>query len=86
MRFIVSGKVQGVGFRAGARREARRDGVRGWARNLPDGRVEVIASADALGIRAFSDWVGHGPRYAQVDDVTRDTLDVPELPQDFWIL
>jgi len=43
MRFYISGRVQGVFFRASTRREAERLGVRGWAINLPDGRMEVLA-------------------------------------------
>ena len=43
VRFLVSGRVQGVGFRWFTHREAERLGIAGWARNLPDGRVEVLA-------------------------------------------
>jgi acylphosphatase len=45
-RFLISGRVQGVGFRYYAERVASRDGIHGWVRNLPDGRVEVFAEGE----------------------------------------
>jgi acylphosphatase len=69
-RVVVSGEVQGVGFRANARAEARRLGLGGFARNLPDGTVEVeIEGADAA-VAAMIRWLRRGPRWATVDSVT----------------
>ncbi len=82
-RFVISGTVQGVGFRASAQREARRSGVRGWVRNLPNGGVEVVA--DAPDMRIFVEWLNRGPRLAHVRDVARTTVEVPALPEDFQI-
>jgi acylphosphatase len=70
-RFLVSGKVQGVCFRAATRDEARRLGLRGYARNLPDGRVEVLAAGEAAALDALMQWLQHGPPLAQVDGVER---------------
>ncbi len=74
VRFVVSGRVQGVFFRASTRREALRLGVAGTARNLPDGRVEVVAagSDDALG--ALETWLRHGPPAARVDGITLEVI------------
>jgi acylphosphatase len=70
-RFFVSGKVQGVWFRASTRDEALRLGLRGHARNLDDGRVEVLASGNAAAIDALAEWLRHGPPLARVDNVER---------------
>ena len=70
-RFFVSGKVQGVWFRASTRDEALRLGLRGHARNLADGRVEVLAVGDAAAIDALAAWLDHGPPLARVDRVER---------------
>jgi acylphosphatase len=67
---LVSGRVQGVFFRASAQAEAQRLGVAGWARNLRDGRVEVMACGDTDALARFREWLGHGPPQAEVEDVT----------------
>jgi acylphosphatase len=68
-RFIVVGKVQGVFFRQSARLEAQRLSVRGWARNLPDGSVEVLAQGAAAAVEALREWLHRGPGKARVDSV-----------------
>ena len=70
-RFIVRGKVQGVWFRASTREQAERLGLRGHARNLADGSVEVIAVGDADAIDALERWLHVGPPLARVDSVLR---------------
>ncbi len=70
-RFIVSGKVQGVFFRASAREEGLRLGLRGCAKNLADGRVEVIAAGDAAALEDLAAWLRQGPPMARVDDLER---------------
>jgi acylphosphatase len=70
-RFLVSGRVQGVAFRAHARAEALRLGLRGHARNLADGRVDVVAAGDAAALDSFAAWLRHGPPLARVDDIER---------------
>jgi acylphosphatase len=75
-RFLVSGKVQGVCFRAATRDEALRLGLRGHARNLPDGRVEVLAAGQGAALDALMQWLQRGPPLARVDGVERrDTND-----------
>lgn len=74
-RFLVSGKVQGVCFRASARDEARRLGLAGWARNLADGGVEVLAAGapEALdALDALERWLRVGPPLARVERVRRE--------------
>ena len=74
VRFVVSGRVQGVFFRASTRAEAERLGIAGSARNLPDGRVEVIASGSEASLAALERWLWEGPPSARVDDVARVVL------------
>lgn len=74
VRFVVSGRVQGVFFRASTRAEAERLGVTGIARNLADGRVEVIASGPDAMLEALEKWLWTGPPAARVDDVLREVV------------
>ena len=71
-RFLVSGKVQGVFYRASTARLADQLGLRGYARNLPDGRVEVVAVGDAASLEALAGWLGRGPPRARVTDVVAE--------------
>lgn len=64
----VSGQVQGVFYRATARDRAVGLGLTGWARNLPDGRVEILAEGDPGRIAEFLDWCRSGPPRARVKD------------------
>lgn len=68
-RFLVSGRVQGVFFRASTARQAVGLGVTGHAENLPDGRVEVLACGPAEGVQSLCDWLKVGPPAARVDAV-----------------
>jgi len=77
LRFVVEGRVQGVGFRAGARRLAAQLGISGSARNLPDGSVEVLAQGDPAAIEAFALWLERGPAHARVDRVQRSERMTP---------
>ncbi|GLQ97064.1 acylphosphatase [Dyella mobilis] len=70
-RFLISGKVQGVFFRASAREEAVRLGLSGYARNLADGRVEVVADGPAEAVQELERWLWQGPPAAHVDEVAR---------------
>jgi acylphosphatase len=68
-RVWVSGRVQGVAFRASARREARAAGVAGYARNLADGRVEAVFEGEPGAVAALLAWCREGPSQARVDQV-----------------
>ncbi|MDI3299159.1 MAG: acylphosphatase [Bacillota bacterium] len=65
----IRGRVQGVGFRAGARAEAERLGVTGWVRNAEDGSVELEAQAEPEALERFLRWCQRGPAGARVDAV-----------------
>ena len=67
-RVVVSGRVQGVGFRQGAVVEAQRLGLTGWVRNLPDGRVEALAEGSREAVESLLAWCKKGPRMARVDE------------------
>ncbi len=66
-RYMISGRVQGVGFRYFAHAAASRDGLHGWVRNLSDGRVEAAAEGDADAIERFERALRHGPPGARVE-------------------
>ena len=71
-RFVISGRVQGVGFRWFTRETAAREGVTGWVRNLPDGRVEALVEGEVEAVTRVERALRSGPRGARVDDVFVD--------------
>jgi acylphosphatase len=68
-RLLVTGRVQGVGFRFFTEAAARREGLHGWVRNLPDGRVEISAEGEVEALERFERSVRHGPPGARVEQV-----------------
>jgi acylphosphatase len=68
-RFLISGHVQGVGFRYFAEARARAEGVHGWVRNLPDGRVEALIEGDVESIDRVGAALSRGPLGADIEDV-----------------
>ena len=84
-RFVVSGKVQGVFFRASTREQAERLHLRGHARNLADGGVDVLAVGAADAIEALAQWLTHGPPHARVDAVRRLAADPADAGEGFAI-
>ena len=74
---LVAGRVQGVFYRATAARRAQELAVRGYARNLPDGRVEVLACGEDESVRLFVDWLWTGSSASKVTSV-----DVTEVHPD----
>lgn len=73
-RYFVSGRVQGVFYRASTRDMAVRLGVRGYVRNLADGRVEVMACGDETTLQALQDWLHQGPDLARVEAVECEVI------------
>jgi acylphosphatase len=71
-RYLISGGVQGVGFRYFTEAAAAREGLHGWVRNLPDGRVEIDVEGEAEAVERFERHVRHGPPGARVSDVQAD--------------
>lgn len=73
-RCLVGGRVQGVFFRASARERALRLGLSGYARNLPDGRVEVLACGAVDAVAQLREWLREGPTLAEVTGVACEPL------------
>ena len=73
-RYLVSGRVQGVGFRYFTQDIARQEGLHGSVRNLPDGRVEVIAEGDHETLKRLEAALWRGPSHARVEDVEVESI------------
>jgi len=84
-RLLVSGQVQGVFYRQATADEARRLGVRGFARNLADGRVEVEAEGERAAVEALVRFCRRGPPAARVDDVSAEWLAATGEPGPFTV-
>jgi acylphosphatase len=82
-RFLISGRVQGVGFRFFAEAAGRREGLQGFVRNRPDGSVEAVCEGDADAVARFARAIGEGPPGARVDDVTAQTIPLGLREQGF---
>ena len=75
VRCRVSGRVQGVFFRASTQREARRLGLSGYAKNLPDGSVEVLACGSEASVAELKEWLWVGPPASRVTAVECESMD-----------
>lgn len=82
---LISGRVQGVCFRAATQDRARELGVAGWARNLADGRVEVLAGGPASAVDALRAWLDEGPPAARVEQVETAEADPSGVPATFEV-
>jgi acylphosphatase len=69
VRVRVSGRVQGVFFRAACAERARREGLGGWVRNLSNGDVEAAFEGEPAAVEALIEWCGTGPDHARVDRI-----------------
>jgi acylphosphatase len=69
IRCLVAGRVQGVYYRAATRTRAEELALDGWVRNLPDGRVEVVAAGEPRAVAALASWLWRGPPAAVVESV-----------------
>ena len=85
VRFLVGGTVQGVWFRASTRDQAQALGLRGFARNLDDGRVEVLAIGDGEAIEQLALWLHNGPPRARVEELERMDADAHEAGSGFEV-
>lgn len=82
-RFLVSGLVQGVGFRFFTVRAARARKLRGWVRNLPDGRVEVLAQGESEALEALREDLARGPIGSSVSGIDERAEATAERPEEF---
>lgn len=85
VRIVVTGRVQGVGFRAFSASEARSRGLGGHVRNRPDGSVEVVAHGDRPVLEEYVEALRTGPRMARVTDVAVEWFEQAGIPGDFRI-
>ena len=77
-RFVVTGRVQGVGFRVATRRKAQALGLSGWVRNCPDGSVEgLVAGPSFESVGGLRDWLRRGPPGAKVETLEWQAVDAP---------
>ena len=81
VRCLVAGRVQGVFYRASTRNEAQRLGLKGYAKNLMDGRVEVVACGEKEAVETLRDWLRKGPPDARVTGVACEFIDFQEYAQ-----
>lgn len=80
----VSGRVQGVWYRQSTCDEAQRLGLKGWVRNLDDGRVEALICGDEIAVRHLEAWLWQGPELALVADVeSEDRAGITDCPFPF---
>lgn len=88
LHIFISGRVQGGAYRANAVSTARRLGLVGWVRNLPDARVDLLAQGDEKALKSLLIWAHEGPALAQVEHVEThwgNSHDNPESFSDFQI-
>jgi acylphosphatase len=82
----ISGKVQGVFFRASAKEKADKLGLSGHARNLPDGGVEILIQGKEESIEEFIEWAKKGPELAEVEEANIQLQEIKQTKSSFEIL
>ncbi|MDX8391738.1 MAG: acylphosphatase [Mariprofundaceae bacterium] len=85
LRIIVSGRVQGVGFRYYTKAEADRLGISGWVRNLSDGNVESLICGSSAQLDTMLVWLSQGPKHARVTGCHANPGDLTQQPKAFTI-
>lgn len=82
--YLITGRVQGVSYRASTEQQAHQLGLTGWVRNLTDGRVEVIACGAEVQLQTLERWLWQGPARAQVSQVA--VSEVSASPGDDFVV
>lgn len=85
-RVLVSGRVQGVGFRYHTAERAAALEVTGWVRNMRSGSVELEVQGDASSVEALVQWLEDGPSHARVESVETTTIDVVAGERQFRVV
>ena len=85
VKALVTGKVQGVWYRRATQEKALQHGLTGHARNLHDGRVEVLLCGGPDAVKAISEWLWKGPEKARVTHVELEVIEI-HVPDDFRTL
>jgi acylphosphatase len=83
---LVSGRVQGVWFRQSTCEQAEANGLVGWVKNLPDGRVEALLCGEASAVYLVEAWLNQGPPLATVAEVVSEEVEYPQEISDFQVL
>ncbi|MCD6467633.1 MAG: acylphosphatase [Methanomicrobia archaeon] len=86
VHIFVSGRVQGVFYRANTRKKAKELGIRGWVRNLYDGRVEITAEGKEKDLKKFIEWCKKGPELAFVENIKVEWKDYKGNYKDFSVV
>lgn len=79
----ISGRVQGVFFRVSAQQQALNLEITGYAKNLSDGTVEVLACGEKEKVEILAGWLLHGPTGAEVKNMTAEIIDIRNIPKIF---
>lgn len=82
---LITGRVQGVGYRASALEKGQQLGIRGWVKNLSDGRVEMLIAGEQLELEQMISWTEQGPRFAEVTHIDVSEQSVTGKLSDFHI-
>ena len=85
-RYLISGRVQGVFYRASAQRYAQSLALSGWVRNRRDGRVELLACGDEAVLEILEKWLEIGPEYAKVTNIEVTSENPSTMPATFDVL
>ena len=83
VRYRVTGRVQGVYYRGSAQSQAQALDITGYARNLSNGQVEVVACGESTRLDQLKDWLWQGPRLAEVTDVQSVSIEMDAIPNTF---
>ena len=86
IQIIIKGKVQGVWFRKSTKEKADELGVSGTVQNLPSGQVKVVAQGDKDALAVLIEWLKIGPKYAEVQSISKEPVDEPPQFQKFEII
>ncbi len=86
IHLLISGKVQGVFYRVNTKNKADELGLTGWVKNIPDGKVEVLAEGKERGLKEFIKWCYNGSKGAKVDKVEVEWRDYENKFDNFKIL
>lgn len=86
VHIFVSGTVQGVFYRSNTRKKAKELGIKGWVRNLYDGRVEVTAEGEEEDLKKFIEWCKKGPELALVENIEVEWNDYKGKYEDFSVV
>jgi acylphosphatase len=79
-KLVITGRVQGVGYRAWMAHKATQLGISGWVRNRPDGAVEALIAGEVASVEELSRLCRRGPRHAEVSSIDEDLAEPPDNP------